>query len=105
MNETEFNTLAEAALARLERALDECGVDIDYECQPGGVIEIEFPDASRIVVNRHAAAREIWVAAKAGGFHFRYEDGRWLGTRDGAELFAALGRLVGAQAGVAVNLG
>jgi CyaY protein len=102
MEETEFNALAGAALARIERALDACEADIDYELQPGGVLELEFSDGSKIIINRHAAAREIWVAARSGGFHFRYENGRWLGTRDGVELFEALGRLATAQAGEAI---
>ncbi len=99
MEETEFNSLAEATLARIERALDACAADIDYELQAGGVLELEFGDGSKIIVNRHAAAREIWVAARSGGFHFRHEQGRWVGTRDGAELFATLERLATEQAG------
>ena len=103
MEETEFNTLAEATLARIERALDACAADIDYELQADGVLELEFGDGSKIIINRHAAAREIWVAARSGGFHFRHEDGRWIGTRDGAELFEALGRMASDQAGETVS--
>lgn len=104
MEETEFDRLAGAALARIEQTLDACNADIDYELLPGGVLELEFADGSRIVINRHAAAREIWVAARSGGFHFRYENGRWIGTRDGAELFATLGRLASEQSGGRVVL-
>ena len=104
MEETEFEALAKAALERIERALDACGAEIDYELQPGGVLELEFGDGSKIIINRHAAAREIWVAARAGGFHFRHEGGRWIGTRDGAELFEALSRLASAQAGESIAL-
>jgi CyaY protein len=104
MEETEFNTLAEATLGRIERALDVCDADIDYELQPGGVLELEFGDGSKIIINRHVAAREIWVAARSGGFHFRHENGHWIGTRDGTELFAALERLISEQAGERVTL-
>lgn len=104
MEETEFNTLAEDTLARIEQALEACSVDIDYELQAGGVLELEFGDGSKIIVNRHAAAREIWVAARSGGFHFRREADRWIGTRDGAELFATLERLASEQAGERVVL-
>jgi CyaY protein len=104
MEEKEFNMLAEATLARIEQALDGCSCDIDYEVQPGGVLELEFDDGSKIIINRHLAAREIWVAAKSGGFHFRPEEGRWVGTRDGAELFAALSRLASEQSGEPVVL-
>lgn len=104
MEETEFDALAKVALERIEHALDGCGADIDYELQAGGVLELEFGDGSKIIVNRHAAAREIWVAARSGGFHFRYQDGRWLGTRDGIELFEALSRLISEQSGEQVVL-
>lgn len=104
MEESEFEALAGAALAKIEHALEASGADIDYELQPGGVLELEFADGSKIIINRHAAAREIWVAARAGGFHFRHDGGRWIGTRDGTELFAALERLVSEQAGEVVGL-
>lgn len=104
MEESEFEALAGATLAKIEQALEACGADIDYELQPGGVLELAFADGSKIIINRHAAAREIWVAARAGGFHFRHDGGRWIGTRDGTELFAALERLVSEQAGEAVRL-
>jgi CyaY protein len=104
MDEARFNDLADATLAKLEAALESCVADFDFEVQPGGVLELEFGDGSKIIVNRHSAAREIWVAARAGGFHFRYEDGRWVDTRDGAELFDALSRLISAQSGEPVQL-
>jgi len=72
MNETDFEALAGAALSKIEQALEASGVDADFELKAGGVLEIEFADGSKMVVNRHAAAREIWVAARAGGFHFRW---------------------------------
>jgi len=104
MDETEFATLAERALGRIEASLEESGVDADVELKAGGVIEIEYSDGSRMVINRHAAAREIWVAARAGGFHFRWDGGAWRDTRDGTELFAALSKLVSAQSGQPVTL-
>ncbi len=103
MEETEFNSLAEATLKRIERALETCD-SLEYEVQPGGVLEVEFENGSKIIINRHAAAQEIWVAARSGGFHFRYENQCWVGTRDGIELFAALNRLLSDQAGIPVEL-
>ena len=91
-------------LERIEAALEECGVDADVERKEGGVLEIEYADGSRMIVNRHGAAREIWVAARSGGFHFRWDGVAWRDTRDGAELFAALSRLVSEQSGAAVRL-
>ncbi|HEY9530069.1 MAG TPA: iron donor protein CyaY [Burkholderiales bacterium] len=104
MNETEFDALAGEALQRIERALEASGVDADYELKEGGVLEVEFADGSKMVINRHGAAREVWVAARAGGFHFRWDGASWRDSRDGAELFAALSKLVSAQTGRAVIL-
>jgi iron donor protein CyaY len=96
--------LAGEALQRIERALEASGVDADYELKEGGVLEVEFADGSKMVINRHGAAREVWVAARAGGFHFRWDGASWRDSRDGAELFAALSKLVSAQTGRAVIL-
>ena len=104
MTEAEFAERADAALARIDAALEESGVDADVERKEGGVIEIEFADRSRMVITRHAAAREIWVAARVGGFHFRWDGSAWRDTRDGAELFSALSRLVSGQSGQPVIL-
>ena len=110
MDEREFNGYADAMLARIEQALETCGDEVDFEIGSGGVIELEFDHGggSKIVINRHSAAREIWIAAKSGGYHFRMDaaDPRhWQGTRDGAELFEVLSRCISEQSGVVVKLG
>ena len=94
MDSDEFERQAERALDDLERALDSTGQD--FERKEGGIVDIELADGSRVIVNRHGAAREIWVAARSGGFHFRWDGTAWRDTRDGGELFAALSRLIGA---------
>ena len=104
MDERQFEALATQALQRIERALEESGIDADFELKEGGVLELEFGNGSKIIVNRHGAAREIWVAARSGGFHFRWEGGAWRDTREGTELFAALSKLVSAQSGQPVIL-
>lgn len=104
VEEREFNLLADAQLAHIEAALEACGADLDFEIKPGGVIEIEFDDGSKIIVNRHTAAREIWIAARSGGYHFKPDGAGWIATRDGAELMAVLSQCVSAQAGESVRL-
>lgn len=104
MDERQFEALAGEALRSIERALEQSGVDADVELKEGGVLELEFANGSKIIVNRHGAAREIWVAARAGGFHFRWDGAAWKDTRNGAELFAALSKLVSAQSGTGVIL-
>jgi CyaY protein len=104
MDESQFEALAGAALETIERALEASGVEADFELKAGGILEIEFDDGSKIIVNRHGAAREIWVAARSGGFHFRWDGAAWRDTREGSELFAALSRLVSQQGGQSVIL-
>lgn len=104
MDDKEFNGLADAILVRIENGLEASGADLDFELQPGGVLEIEFADGSKIIVNRHGVAREMWVAARAGGFHFRWDGTGWRDTRDGAELLAKLSALASRQAGVPIVL-
>lgn len=104
MTEGEFTVLAEATLAALERAFEAGAPDADVQAKGEGLLEVEFEDGSKMIINRHAAAREIWVAARSGGHHFRHDGTRWRDTRDGAELFAAVSRLATEQAGAAVEL-
>ena len=104
MDDKEFNALADDMLGRIEAALEACAADIDFELAAGGVLEIEFADGSKIIVNRHGVAREIWIAARAGGFHFRWDGARWVDTRDGAELMEKLAALASQQAGEPVVL-
>jgi CyaY protein len=104
LSDSQFEALATHVLERVEAALEASGIDADFELKEGGVLEIEFADGSKIIVNRHAAAREIWVAARAGGFHFRWDGAAWRDTREGSELFAALSKLLSAQGGDAVLL-
>lgn len=104
MDETTFNRLTDAVLAELERRLEACGADVDFEFVSAGVFEIECPDGSKVIVNRHGSAQEMWVAAKSGGFHFRLAGEQWLDTRDGTELFAKLAAVLTQQCGESVAL-
>ena len=104
MNEQEFKAISEKTLQTVESALESCEADIDFEWQGDGVLEISFPNRSKIIVNRHSAAKEIWVAARAGGFHFRFDQGQWIDTKDGQELFEKLADLMTQQAGELIHL-
>jgi CyaY protein len=104
MNDSEFIALADQTLKQLELALETCGADLDCSMTGNGVLEIEFDDGGKIIVNRHAVAKEMWVAARSGGFHFRWDGSAWRDTRTGGELMAALSDLVSAQSGTKVDL-
>ena len=97
MTPNEFETLAEAALEKIVRTVEDSGAECDCEAKVDGVLELEFADGSRIIVNRHSAAQEIWVAARSGGHHFRFDGSAWVDTRDKRELLAALSALIREQ--------
>ena len=101
MNESEFHRAVDAVLERIETAVESTD-EIDIELE-GGVLTLECPDSSRIIVNRQTPNREIWVAARSGGFHFAHREGEWRDTRSGEELFASLARIIAHQAGVNVG--
>ena len=108
MSEKEFLDLAETTLNTIAAAMDRLNDEdlIDVECKrSGNVLEIEFIDnGSKIIINSQAPMKEMWVAAKSGGFHYKHDGGAWIDTRDGSELYAALSALASAQGGATVTL-
>jgi CyaY protein len=108
MSETEFLDLAESTLDAIESALDRLNDEdlLDVECKrSGNVLEIEFIDnGSKIIVNSQAPLQEMWVAARAGGYHYKRVGSEWRNTRDGSELFASLSQLASGQGGAQVTI-
>jgi CyaY protein len=106
-SDSAFIASADAVLAMIGAAVDaalaEGDSDADWSLNDG-ILEIECDDGSRVIVNRHVPNREIWVAARSGGFHFRADRGAWRDTRSGGELAAQLARLLREQTGLAVDL-
>src|SRR5688500_15396537 len=104
--ETEFVAAADRALAEIATALDaasETGdADIDWTLNDG-ILEIDC-GGGKLIVNRHVPNREIWVAARSGGFHFAPRGGFWRDTRSGDELASRLTQLLRSQAGVDIAL-
>jgi CyaY protein len=98
MTETEFNMKVDSILLSIERSIEKGDADIDFDSS-GGILEMSFADGSKIIVNRQMPNREIWVAARSGGYHFAWRDGSWRGTRDGRELFFVLSECASRQSG------
>jgi CyaY protein len=103
MSEAEFLAQFEAALNCIEDALDGCGVDVET-MRTGPVLQLAFDDGSKIIINAQTPMRELWVAARAGGYHFRFDGGRWQDTRGAGELFERLSGWVSEQSGEVVEL-
>jgi CyaY protein len=103
MSDSEYLTRAEAVLAAIERSLDDTDADVEFE-RSGNVLTLEFENGTKIIVNLQPPMQEIWIAAKSGGYHFRFVDGAWRDTRNGTEFYAALSEYATQQAGADVQI-
>ena len=105
MTELDYLDRAEAALRAIETACDrineETDADVDNQ-RTGGMITLTFANRSQIIINLQKPLHEIWLAARAGGFHYRLSHGQWTDTKDGSELFGGLSRYASEQAGQAL---
>jgi CyaY protein len=106
LTDSEFHSLADRILAGIEsttdRWLQDDIIDIDVH-RTGGLLELSLPDGSKIIINTQPPLHELWLAARAGGHHYRHEGGRWVDTRDGTEFFTALSQFASQQAGRALS--
>ena len=106
LSDTDYQAVTQALLARIEartdRWLQDDVIDIDAH-RTGGLLELSFPDGSKIIVNTQPPLHEVWLAAKGGGFHYHWDAGRWVDTRDGSEFLATLSRHASQQGGRALD--
>ena len=105
MTDLEFLDRAEAALQAIELACDRINeaTDADVDNQRvGGMVTLVFANRSQIVVNLQKPLHEIWVAARSGGYHYKWDGQAWVDTKGQGELFAQLTRCASEQAGQAL---
>jgi CyaY protein len=106
MTDLEYLDRAEALLKSVEAGCDRINerTDADVDNQRvGGMVTLTFADHSQIVVNLQKPLQEVWLAARAGGFHYRFDGQCWRDTRGtGGEFFADLSRYASEQAGMAL---
>lgn len=106
MTDTEYLNQAEALLRAVELACDrindQTDADIDNQ-RVGGMITLTFANRSQIIINLQKPLQEVWLAARAGGFHYRHDGQAWLDTKGQGEFFANLSRYASEQAGLALN--
>ena len=102
MTDAEYQNLAEALLQHIEMQCDEINeagnVDID-STRSGGVLTLAFEGGAQIVINLQKPLHEIWLASRAGGWHYRWTDGAWHDTRTGEQLHTRLTAEASACAG------
>lgn len=103
LSDAEYQALSAKTLAHIETTIDawlEADViDIDTH-RTGGLLELTFPNGSKIILNTQPPLHELWMAAKAGGSHYKYVEGQWCDTRSGAEFFTEFSQQASRQAGL-----
>ncbi len=109
LSDSEFHAKAGAVLSAIETRVDallqDDVIDIDTQ-RTGGLLELSFPNGSKLIINTQPPLHEIWLAARRGGYHYRWAgEDRWVDTRSGQEFFAALNECASEQAGKPLSFG
>jgi len=107
MNDSQYNLIADELLLAVEEAIEDSGVDIDFE-GVGGLLTLTFKNTSKIIINKQAPLHEMWVATKFNGHHFTLETNsngeQWTDKRGGGEFWQFLSNAVSKQADVEITL-
>jgi len=106
MTDLEYMDRAETLLRRLEVACDRINAETDADLDPqrvGGMITITFGNRSQIIVNLQKPLQEVWMAARAGGFHYKFDGAAWMDTKGHGEFFAHLTKCASEQAGLPLD--
>ena len=106
MTDIEFLDRGEALLLAVEQTCDRINdeTDADIDCQrTGGMLTLVFANGSQIIVNLQRPLHEVWLAAKSGGYHYRFDSNQWSDTKGKGEFFAQLSRDSSSQTGLALQ--
>ena len=106
MTDTEFMDRSEALLLAVEAACDRINetTDTDLDCQRvGGMLTLAFDNGSQIIVNLQKPLHEVWLAARSGGYHYKFNSEKWMDTKGQGEFFLQLSRDASAQSGQALQ--
>jgi CyaY protein len=105
MDEAHFDKAAREELRAIEDAFADIDPDDVDVSTSDGVLRLDLRDGTKIVINSHRAARQIWMAAVASAWHFDPTDGGgWRASKSGEELRPTLVKLVRDRIGLEVSL-
>lgn len=101
MDEQEYLRHADACLQKVAKWLEEFDPDeLDFSTGDG-LVTLEFADGTRFILNRQAANRQIWLAAGARAWHYKWDSAQqaWADDKDGHELYAKLSEVAAEKLG------
>ncbi len=106
LTDSAYFAAAQATLDHIETMVDGWlqgdVIDIDTH-RSGGMLQLTFPNRSQIILNTQPPLQELWMAAKGGGFHYKWVAGDWCDTRDSSRFLTALSHHASLQAGHPLN--
>ncbi|RYH69191.1 MAG: iron donor protein CyaY [Alcaligenaceae bacterium] len=106
MTDLEFLDHAEKLLLAVERSCDRINDDTDADVdaqRSGGMVTLTFPNRTQIVINLQRPLHEVWMAAKSGGYHYKFDGTAWQDTKGAGDFFACLTRDATQQSGMALQ--
>ncbi|MDM7949196.1 iron donor protein CyaY [Hydrogenophaga sp.] len=106
MTDLEYLDHAERLLRAVElgcdRINDTTDADIDNQ-RTGGMVTLSFASGSQIIINLQKPLQEVWMAARAGGFHYRFDGQQWMDTKGLGEFFEQLSQSASEQSGLTLR--
>jgi CyaY protein len=100
LSEARYHDLIDAVQQEIEDVFDDSDLDVDLE-NSAGVLTVRFANGSQVILSRQEPLRQLWLAARSGGFHFDYDEagGRWICDSSDEPLGELLTRVVLEQGG------
>ena len=99
MNENEYNRCVDELMLQIEESIDNSALEIDCENSNGILTLTVESNGSQMILSRQTASREVWLAARSGGFHFILKESIWRDTKTNDTLGMILQQAVKSQAG------
>ncbi len=103
MNTSEFNDQIDETLLAIEEAIEdliqESDLDLDYVTS-AGILTISLGAGGKLILNRQAPVKQLWLAAKSGGYHLDWNNGEWYTDRDNEPLTELFNRVFTEQTGI-----
>ena len=103
MNEKQFTQNLDELMMAIEDAIEEAGLDIDYETA-AGILTLTCENGSQVILSRQTPLLQLWLAAKGGGFHFDFDSGKGDWVCNGETLSVVLNRCLSEQSGSNISL-
>ena len=109
MDEPVFDRVARDELRLIEDAFADIDPDLVEVSTSDGVLRLDLKDGTKIVINSHRAARQIWLAAVASAWHFDPPTvdgagGAWRASKSGDELRPTIVKLLRERIGLELSL-